>query len=274
MRTGPIVDEFRLGGNCAAFPGPPHIRDEQHAETLGAYRAHVARLLRLVLGRDDEKIFGPAGAPSDPTPWAGDENATATINYTSGTTARPKGVQQTHRATWLNATVFALHAGLSDRDVYLHTLPMFHANGWGMPFAATGVGIKHVVLRKIDGAEILRRVRDQGVTIMCAAPAVVTAALDAFLAGRIGFLDMAALVEHVMERLGPEAARSGAGYGPSYSPNQQWIIAFIVIGLLYASAIIAVPWGRVGARLTVGLAAGMMIAGYLIVHAWTMKYGS
>lgn len=67
---------------------------------------------------------------------------------------------------------------------------------------------------------------------------------------------------------------SGAGFGPSYSPNQQWIIALIVIGLLYASAIIAVPWGRVGARLTVGLAAGMMIAGYLIVHAWTMKYGS
>ncbi|MFD9828197.1 AMP-binding protein [Tsukamurella tyrosinosolvens] len=144
---------------------------------------HLAETVRakhvFVLGRDDEKIFGPAGAPSDPTPWAGDENATATINYTSGTTARPKGVQLTHRNLWLNATVFGLHVALTDNDVLLHTLPMFHANGWGMPFAATGVGIKHVVLRKVDGAEILRRVRDQGVTIMCAAPAVVTAALDA-----------------------------------------------------------------------------------------------
>ncbi len=108
-----------------------------------------------------------------------DEAATATINYTSGTTARPKGVQQTHRATWLNATVFALHAGLSDRDVYLHTLPMFHANGWGMPFGTTGMGVKQVVIRKIDGAEILRRVAEHGVTVMCAAPAVLNAVLDA-----------------------------------------------------------------------------------------------
>ena len=71
-------------------------------------------------------------------PWEPDENATATINYTSGTTARPKGVQITHRNIWTNAVTFALHAGVTDRDVYLHTLPMFHANGWGMPFAMTG----------------------------------------------------------------------------------------------------------------------------------------
>ncbi|NKY20611.1 AMP-binding protein [Tsukamurella spumae] len=130
----------------------------------------------FVFGRDDDAIFGATAAPR---PWAGDETATATINYTSGTTARPKGVQLTHRNLWLNATTFGLHMSLTDNDVLLHTLPMFHANGWGMPFAATGVGIKHVVLRKVDGAEILRRVRDHGVTVMCAAPAVVTAALDA-----------------------------------------------------------------------------------------------
>jgi fatty-acyl-CoA synthase len=132
-----------------------------------------------VLGEDDEEIFGAVGSNAQPLPWAADEAATATINYTSGTTARPKGVQQTHRATWLNATVFALHAGLSDRDVYLHTLPMFHANGWGMPFGTTGMGVKQVVIRKIDGAEILRRVAEHGVTVMCAAPAVLNAVLDA-----------------------------------------------------------------------------------------------
>ena len=117
---------------------------------------------------------------TEPRPWAEpDEAATATINYTSGTTARPKGVQLTHRNLWLNATVFGLHTTISDRDVYLHTLPMFHANGWGMPYGITGVGGTHVVLRQVDGMEILRRVDRHGVTLMCAAPAVVNAALDA-----------------------------------------------------------------------------------------------
>ncbi len=88
-------------------------------------------------------------------------------------------MQLTHRNLWLNATTFALHTGVTDRDVYLHTLPMFHANGWGMPYAVTSLGVQHVVLRKVDGAEILRRIDRHGVTLMCAAPAVVSAALDA-----------------------------------------------------------------------------------------------
>ena len=88
-------------------------------------------------------------------------------------------MQLTHRNLWLNATVFGLHTTISDRDVLLHTLPMFHANGWGMPFGVTGVGGRHIVLRQVDGAEILRRVDRHGVTLMCAAPAVVNAALDA-----------------------------------------------------------------------------------------------
>ncbi|MDN5853588.1 MAG: AMP-binding protein [Actinomycetia bacterium] len=128
-----------------------------------------------VLGEDDEQIWG---GNAEPQPWEGDERATATINYTSGTTARPKGVQLTHRNLWVNATTFGWHATVTDNDVYLHTLPMFHANGWGMPYAVTGMGGKHIVLRKVDGTEILKRIEEHGVTMMCAAPAVVTAALD------------------------------------------------------------------------------------------------
>ena len=129
----------------------------------------------FVIGNDEDMYV----EGKDPEPWEHEENATATINYTSGTTARPKGVQITHRNIWTNALTFALHAGVTDRDVYLHTLPMFHANGWGMPFAMTGMGVTQVAIRKIDGAEILRRVEKHGVTVMCAAPAVVASVLEA-----------------------------------------------------------------------------------------------
>jgi len=130
----------------------------------------------LVLGRDDDQIYLHGVVPE---PWAADETATATLNYTSGTTARPKGVQLDHRALWLNATTMGWHSGMTDRDVYLHTLPLFHVNGWGMQFAAAAMGIPQVLLRKVDGHEILRRIRDHGVTILCGAPAVVAAVLDA-----------------------------------------------------------------------------------------------
>lgn len=133
----------------------------------------------FVLGEDEHLFGGIDPATAQPRAWQPDESATATINYTSGTTARPKGVQITHRNIWTNAVTFGLHAGIGDRDVYLHTLPMFHANGWGMPFAMTGVGAQHVVIRKIDGAEILRRVQEHGVSVMCAAPAVVNSVLAA-----------------------------------------------------------------------------------------------
>jgi fatty-acyl-CoA synthase len=132
---------------------------------------------RIVLGTDTDAELFLEGR--EPEPWEPDEDATATINYTSGTTARPKGVQITHRNIWVNAATFGWHATVNERDVYLHTLPMFHANGWGMPFAVAGMGVPQVVLRKVDGADILRRVYQHGVTLMCGAPAVVNMVLDA-----------------------------------------------------------------------------------------------
>ena len=132
---------------------------------------------KLVLGAATDTELYREGV--QPLPWEPDEDATATINYTSGTTARPKGVQITHRNIWVNAATFGWHATVDERDVYLHTLPMFHANGWGMPFCTTGMGVPQVVLRKVDGTDILRRVEQHGVTLMCGAPAVVNMVLDA-----------------------------------------------------------------------------------------------
>jgi acyl-CoA synthetase (AMP-forming)/AMP-acid ligase II len=138
---------------------------------------------RFVLGPESDEMLFPAGTgrspAGEPEPWAPDENATATLNYTSGTTARPKGVQLTHRNCWVNASLFGWHLQVSDRDVYLHTLPMFHANGWGMPWATAAMGCTQVALRKVDGTEILRRVGRHDVSLLCAAPAVVNAVLDA-----------------------------------------------------------------------------------------------
>jgi fatty-acyl-CoA synthase len=135
---------------------------------------------RFVLGDDDELYAAaPRDGGAEPRPWEPDESATATINYTSGTTARPKGVQLTHRNIWTNAVTFALHAAVTDRDVYLHTLPQFHVNGWGFHFGAAALGVPQVMLRKVDGTEILRRVQKHGVTVMCAAPAVAAAVLEA-----------------------------------------------------------------------------------------------
>jgi acyl-CoA synthetase (AMP-forming)/AMP-acid ligase II len=132
---------------------------------------------RMVIGAASDEELYRFGV--EPRAWTPDEDATATINYTSGTTARPKGVQMTHRNIWVNAVTFGWHTTVTDRDVYLHTLPQFHCNGWGMVYGVTGAGGTHVILRKVDGAEILRRVDAHGVTMMCGAPAVLNMVLDA-----------------------------------------------------------------------------------------------
>ena len=96
-----------------------------------------------------------------------------TINYTSGTTSRPKGVMITHRNAWMNCVGMLAHTPMTPADVYLWTLPMFHANGWTFTWTVTAAGAKHVCLPKFDGPTVFTIAAQERVTRLCAAPTVL-----------------------------------------------------------------------------------------------------
>ena len=96
-----------------------------------------------------------------------------TINYTSGTTSRPKGVMITHRSAYMNTVGTLIHSSMTPADRYLWTLPMFHANGWTFVWTVTAVGARHICLRKVEPARIFELIAQEHVTILCAAPTVL-----------------------------------------------------------------------------------------------------
>jgi len=95
------------------------------------------------------------------------------INYTSGTTARPKGVMITHRNEYINVVGTLIHLPLRIGDRYLWTLPMFHANGWTFVWVVTAAGGTHICLPKPDPATVFRLIREERITWLCAAPTVL-----------------------------------------------------------------------------------------------------
>src|SRR5947209_11944852 len=110
-----------------------------------------------------ERFLREASATA-PESWLEDEEETISINYTSGTTGRPKGVQYTYRGAYLNALSEVIVAGMNPDSVYLWTLPMFHCNGWCFPWAVTAVGARHVALRAVDPERIWELIDEGGVT--------------------------------------------------------------------------------------------------------------
>jgi len=111
---------------------------------------------------------------SDPMPWTvDDEERMISINYTSGTTGRPKGVMYTHRGAYLNSLGEIVHSRHTPESVYLWTLPMFHCNGWCTTWGVTAIGGRHVCLRAIDPDEVWRLIRDEAVTHLNGAPSVL-----------------------------------------------------------------------------------------------------
>lgn len=121
---------------------------------------------------DPYEDFLAGGARESVTSWLEDEEETISINYSSGTTGRPKGVMYTYRGAYLNALSQVIEGGMNSDTVYLWSVPMFHGNGWCFPWAVTAVSGTHVCLRRPDPAQIWQLFEEHGVTHYCGAPTV------------------------------------------------------------------------------------------------------
>ncbi len=121
---------------------------------------------------DPYEDFLAGGSPEAVESWLDDEEETIAINYTSGTTGRPKGVMYSHRGAWVNAVGEVLEAGMGFDTRYLWTLPMFHCNGWCFTWGVTTVGGTHICLRRVEPTRIWELLESEGVTHYNGAPTV------------------------------------------------------------------------------------------------------
>ena len=157
------VTELVVAEDTELAPADPELSDEPR---LVSYSEFLAR-----------------GA-GEPLSWSvSDELAPIAINYTSGTTGRPKGAVYTHRGAYLNCFGEIIHSRHDENSVYLWTLPMFHCNGWCTPWSLTAIGGTHVCLREVRGDAIWEQLREHDVTHLNAAPTVVSTILNAREAG-------------------------------------------------------------------------------------------
>jgi fatty-acyl-CoA synthase len=148
------------------------LYDAAFDEVVVAATADLPQPPRLVRIGSELDAMIAAAAPSIRRPT--DERALLSINYTSGTTGRPKGVMYHHRGAYLQALAMVGHTGLSPRAVHLWTLPMFHCNGWCFPWAVTAAAGTHVCLPKVDPAVAWQLIKGEGVTHLEGAPTVLS----------------------------------------------------------------------------------------------------
>jgi fatty-acyl-CoA synthase len=131
------------------------------------------------LGSIEYEAFLKSGSPDFAWRLPGSETDPIALNYTSGTTGRPKGVVYHHRGTFLEALGNIVAWAMPAHPVYLWTLPLFHCNGWCYPWSVTSMAGTHVCLRAVDPAQIFPMIVEHGVTHMCGAPTVLTMLISA-----------------------------------------------------------------------------------------------
>jgi fatty-acyl-CoA synthase len=158
--------------------------DEEYLDAVDSIRDRIPGARDFVAfggARDGWLDYEAAVAAASPdfSPADVDERDLLTINYTSGTTARPKGVMITHRNATMNSIGTLLHLPIPVGERYLWTLPMFHANGWTFTWTVTAAAATHVCLRKVDPAEVFRLIREEQVRRLSAAPTVLISLANA-----------------------------------------------------------------------------------------------
>ena len=171
-RITPADTAYILGHSGASVL----VYDDEFADAARQATSEPGCAVRLVRagggGADELEALIDAAAPHSVA--VDDERGLLAINYTSGTTARPKGVMYHHRGAYLQSLAMALHMGVDRDSVYLWTLPMFHCNGWCFSWAVTAVGGVHLCLPRLEPKLIWKHMRESGVTHFCAAPTVLT----------------------------------------------------------------------------------------------------
>ena len=150
------------------------IYDHEYEHVAKAIAAEVGDELRLVrAGRRDDQYERLLAAADPHRAAVNDERAMISINYTSGTTGRPKGVMYHHRGAYLQALAMALEMRLDCDSTYLWTLPMFHCNGWCFTWGVTAAGAAHLCLRRMEPETVWRHLRESNVTHFSGAPTVL-----------------------------------------------------------------------------------------------------
>jgi fatty-acyl-CoA synthase len=161
----------------------------QHSEPkILFYEAEFAPLVKTLLESwsamrticlDTEyESFIAGGTPQRANIFAYDEDSIAELFYTSGSTGTPKGVMLSHRTVYMHAMSVAGSFNRDDIGVELHTIPLFHANGWGRPQTCALMGLKQVMVRRFDPEFVCRMIQDEKATAMSLVPTMAAAMLN------------------------------------------------------------------------------------------------